>query len=101
MMLALDSLTADMCKGFSVGETAGAAKDPLVYLQTVNKDFTDVDTVPIELGCTNCYMTYPDKVTLGSSIKTAEKCGSSQDTACVSACVSSWQVWFFNNVIVL
>ena len=93
MLSALHTLTAGMCKGYAVGEAAGIAENELVHLQTLQKDFTDVDTQQIKLGKSSNYMKSADYVILGGMIKNLTTgCGESKSDACQSACVSSWQV---------
>lgn len=91
MRAALPSLTASMCKGFAVGEDAGIAENKLVNIQTLNKDFADVDTARIYLGSVPASSS---SVVLGSILKEkydSYSCGGDTST-CASACVSSWEM---------
>lgn len=92
----LDSLTASMCKNYASGEPAGIAKTSLVVLQTINKDFDDVDTKEITLGCSDCptYRNGSEFVLLGAGLKSIWN-GSFQcdgEETCTGFCVSSAQV---------
>ena len=93
LLNALDSLTASMCKGFSVGEAAGVAQSKYVDIVTVVKDTANIDTESVVLGTSSTYPT--NEVVLGSTLQDryeSYSCGDGGSETCNSICISSWKV---------